>query len=467
MKSLLVLLVLAVFSLSAFPQPGYRIEVKIDGLRDTTLMLGYHFGEKKFVADTALIDSRGVAVFQRDTLLPGGMYLVILPERTYFDILLGENQRFSLSTSTQDLFANLRFVGSPENNQFLEYQKFMGEMQRRMEVLREEMQAVGDDKVREQSVMNQMNNLDRQVNEYWDKIVEKNQGTFLANLIRSIRPVAIPEFQIPDGTNNPDSVRWVMSYNFNQRHYLDNIDLADERLLRTPFVQGRVDMYFDRLLLQIPDTISKYATKVIERTRPSPRMFQYMVSHLLNKYQTSNIMGMDAVFVHIAEQYYLSGLTPWVTPEIIEKIRERVNDLKPNLIGQIAPNVSMWDANGRVVSLHSVKGEATVVYFWEPTCSHCLKVTPELKKIYDKFRNRGVSVVAVYTQGDRDAWVEHVAKHELNWINLWDPNRSSNYHKLYDIFSTPVLYVLDRDKRIVAKRIGVEALERFLEEEIR
>jgi hypothetical protein len=75
MKKLLFALQLLLLSYGAFAQNhnGYRIEVKIDGLKDTTLLLGYHFGEKKFVSDTARLDSNGVAIFEGDSLLKGGI----------------------------------------------------------------------------------------------------------------------------------------------------------------------------------------------------------------------------------------------------------------------------------------------------------------------------------------------------------------------------------------------------------
>ena len=101
MKHLLALLVIISALFSSACAQGYRIEVKIDDLKDTTLLLGYHFGEKKFVADTAFVDSKGVAVFEGDSLLHGGMYIVILPQRSFFDVLVTDNQRFSLSRSEE------------------------------------------------------------------------------------------------------------------------------------------------------------------------------------------------------------------------------------------------------------------------------------------------------------------------------------------------------------------------------
>ncbi|HDP54561.1 MAG TPA: redoxin domain-containing protein, partial [Bacteroidetes bacterium] len=426
----------------------------------------YHFGEKKFIADTAHIDSKGKAVFTGDSLLHGGMYIVIFPQRSYFDILVSDDQNFSLTTSTENSLQNLNFKGSAENTAFANYQRFMNNKQEQMNELRNQMQQSQGDENKEKEITEKINALDKEVKAYWDKVIDENPNTFFANIIKSLKPIEFPEFDIPDDASNADSLRWIMSYQYNQNHFFDNIDLTDSRFIRTPFFQSKIDTYFDKILAPIPDTIITYSDKLIERVKGNENMFQYIVSHLFSKYQNSAIMGMDAVFVYLAEKYYLSGEMKGISDDLKKRITDRVADLKPNLLGQIAPNVSMRDSNNRLQELHAVNAQVTIVYFWEPGCSHCRKVTPLLRDLYKKYNEKGMSVFAVYTQGEQEKWLEYIKDNELTWINVWDPYRLTNYHKLYDIYSTPILYVLDKDKKIIAKRIGIESLERFIEQEL-
>lgn len=462
-RTLIILSIFMVISSISCAQKGYRIEVQIEGIADTTLLLGYHLGEKKFVADTAKVNSRGIAVFEGDSLLNGGMYIIIVPNKTYFDILLSSNQHFKVKTKIDNQLENLEFTNSPENNAFAKYQKFMNEKQKAMTDLRNEMQGVAQKSDEEKKFMDRMNELDKQVKTYWDQVIDENKGTFLASIIKSLKPIEIPEFQIPENTANADSLKWVLSYQYNQKHYLDNIDLADDRLMRTPFFQSRLDFYLDKVILPIPDSIIYYTDKIIEKTQSNKMMFQYVTSHLLTKYQASNIMGMDAVFVHIAEKYYLSGMANWLSNDIIEKIKNRVNELKPNLVGNIAPNITMAGLDNKTYSLHAIKAKVTIVYFWEPGCSHCKKVTPILIEKYNQYKDKGLEVFAVYTQGDMPKWKEYVEANKLTWLNVWDPYRNTDYHKLYDIYSTPVIFVLDANKKIIAKRIGIESIDSILE----
>lgn len=465
MKRFLVLFIVTIgLALNACAQTGdaYRIEIQLSDLKDTTLLLGYHFGDKKFVADTAQVDSKGVAVFQGETPLPGGMYIVILPQRSYFDILIGDNQVFSLSTSVENPQADMVVKNSPENSAFMEYQNFMAQKQMQMAQLREKMNEDNMEEIRKE-----IDDLDRQVQTYWDELIRKNPNTFLAKMVRSMKAIEFPDFNIPADAPNADSLRWVHSYQYNQRHYFDNIDIADSRFIRTPFFQSRLDNYFERVLLPIPDTVIHYADNLIAKAEGNKEMIRFIVAHLFTKYQNSPIMGMDAVFVHLAEKYYLQDDVMELSESMKQRIKDRVDDVKPNLIGQVAPNVTMNNTQNRPQELHSLEARLTIIYFWEPSCSHCKKATPIIRDLSDKYRDQGVVVFGVYTQGDQQEWAKYIKDNKLNWVNVWDPYRTTNYHKLYDVYSTPLIYLLDHEKKIVAKRIGAESLEAIIKEELK
>jgi thiol-disulfide isomerase/thioredoxin len=446
---------------------AYRIEVQIEGIKDTTLLLGYHFGDKKYVQDTAKVNSNGIAIFEGDSTLKKGIYLVILPSKTYFEILVTENQKFSLRTSLSDLVDKLSFTNSPENGAFANYQRYMIEQQKIMKQYQEKYKAVSAKLDSVKIMQEKIKDLDKKVNGYWDNIIKEYPNTLLAIIVKSMKNVEMPEFSIPKNTKNVDSLKWVLGYRFNKAHFFDNIPITDPRLLRTPILEGRLNTYFDRVLIPLPDSITPEAIKIIEISKANKEVFQFVLSYLVNKFQTSTIMGLDAVFVTLAEKYYLSGQATWTDKKILEKIKERVNALKPNLVGSQCPNLDLPDMTGVKRNINDVKAKITIVYFWDSSCSHCKKVTPELKKIYDKYKSKGLEVYGVYTQGNQPEVVEYINKYQLNWINVWDPALNSNFRNLFDIYSTPVIYVLDKTKKIIAKRISEESLTQMLEIELK
>ncbi|WP_052180985.1 thioredoxin-like domain-containing protein [Alistipes sp. ZOR0009] len=470
-NALTVLICLVAIGLNALAQKGttpkankgkHLIEIKINGLKDTTLMLGYHFGASKYVLDTVKVNSSGVALIQGDSLLAKGIYIAILPDKTNFDFLIDKDQIFSIETSKNNLWENLKFKNSPINSNFIAYQHFMKTKQEQVTAIQKQMKADSTNKELQKQLQEKLKTVDQEVKDVWKTTREKENGNLLSTLIALVETPSIPEFNIPAGAANPDSIRWVMGYTYQKNHYWDNINLSDEGILRTPIFESRLKGFFTNILIQTPDSLNMEVDRFIAKTEGNKNTYQYVVSYLLNHFNQSNIMSHDAVFVHIAENYYINKKAPWANEELMTKLKERVNRLRPNLVGKIAPNLVLESDNGEYIALNQIKAKYTIVYFWEPDCSHCQKETPILYNFYNKVRDKGIQVYAIYTQYKKEEWQKSLAEKGYDWINVWDANYNSNFRALYDITSTPTVFLLDKDKKIIAKKISVETLEQIV-----
>lgn len=459
-----VLILVFVAATSQVYATGYNIRVKIEGLQDTTLLLAYHFGNRKYIKDTIQVDSQGAGEFKGDEALPGGIYLVVLPEMDYFEILIDREQDFSIETTRTEPVMNMKVQGSDENRQFIEYHRFMNRKQSESSSVQERLENNRNNPDSLQKLQAMGRELDREVQQYWNSLIEANPGTLLASLLFAMQKPPIPEFEVPADATNPDSLRWTMGYEYNKEHFFDNIDFSDERLLRTPVLHNKLEQFFTRTIIQNPDTIIPEAVRIVEKSKVNDKVFQYVLVFLLNHYERSHIMGLDEVFVELAERYYLSGEAFWVTEETINKLRERVERIKPNLLGATAAELKMRTPGGDYVSLHNTNAEYTILYFYEPACGHCKVVTPRLNKLYEIYRDRGLEVFAVYIYGDVEEWTEYISQNNLQWINVFDPQNETYFRHYYDVYSTPTIYILDSDKTIIAKRIGIETVEQMMEE---
>ena len=290
-------------------------------------------------------------------------------------------------------------------------------------------------------------------------IINNNPGTFVAELINLTRKPQIPD-ELAD-TNDPDYRD--KTYKYYKAHFFDHLDFSNDAFLRTPVFHSRVTEYLDKLTLPHPDSLVKAAEFMIEKASSNPTVFRYLVVSLINKYETSQIMGMDAVFVHLAEKYYLTGRADWVDDEVLKKIEDRVRELKPNLIGNKAPAMQLLDTLLQPVSLYDVAANYTVLFFYDPDCGHCKKATPGLLKVYhDSLKNQDVEVLGISTITDINKWRQFVQKFQLDWVNLADPYYQSDFRQLYNVKTTPTIYILDQDKKIIAKDIGADQIEGFL-----
>ncbi|MGM0530181.1 MAG: thioredoxin-like domain-containing protein [Bacteroidota bacterium] len=450
---------------SPLEQQGYEIQVQIKGLKNSELYLGFHHGNQQFIKDTIKLDENGQGAFKGSDPIQQGIYLVITPKKKYFEILVGEDQHFSLETNVNDFINTLEFRGSEINQAFNDYQKFMMKQNQQSAALKKKLKAAESSKD-STKIKDRLEELDKKVENHWDSIISEYSNSLLAVIIKGMKKVEVPDFDIADSDKNRDSLQWEKRYQFHKDHYFDHIDLSDSRLVRTPILHKKIDHYFNNILVQKPDSIIPQVDRIVSKTRDSEETFQYVVQYLLNHYQQSNVMGMDEVFVHIAEKYYLSGEAEWADSSTRSKLQDRVNKIKPNIIGKTAPELKLITTSGEITSLHDIDSEYTLLYFWEPSCSHCKKLTPKIRDLYKDYSRDQLEIFAVYTQTDRKEWMEYLNNKELDWINTYDPKYVSNFRNKYDVYSTPTVYLLDKDKTIVAKRLDFESLKKMLEQKI-
>lgn len=448
-----------------FAQQGYQIQLKVNGFNNQDVILGYHSNKQIYVKDTVTIDHKGNAVFTGTESLPGGIYLFYFPNGKFFDILIDKEQHFSLETDTIDFYTTLKIKGAKEPQVFLELQKFMEEKGKQANSLREKLKDVDIESDQKKSLNNQLETINNQVQQYWKEIETNHKGSFIASFVKGVQEVIIPEFELPQGTQNPDSVLHFKKAWYIKDHFFDNIDLTDARLTRTPFFHSKLERYFNQILIPIPDTVTSQSIRLIELARGDKEMFRYMVQFIFNHANSSQIMGMDATMVALADKYYLSGEAYWASEEFISTLRKRVEEIRPTLLGKVAYDLKLEGINGEYYRLHEINSPITIVVFYEPDCGHCKKEIPALyKEVFEPYQSKGIQVFAVYNLNDHDKWTEFINEHGMiGWINVYDPYNRSQFRNYYDIKSTPMIFVLDKDKKIIAKRIDVQQLPAFLD----
>lgn len=460
MKKISVLLFLAssAFFLSSpgFSQ-GYDIEITVEGMEDSVAYLGYHFGDQKYLADTTTASRPGVYRFTgKEPLLPG-VYFIYSP--AYYFELVVKDQHFKLQTTKTGAYKDLKITNSPENELFREFQLGMIELQTRRQDLKKELEKAAN-KADSTGVYDKGKKVEQELSDFRKNLIQKYPDRFFTKVIRLMERPEVPDFS--DVADEKERGR--LQYEAYKNGYFGSIDFDDSGLLRTPVLKGTVLEFLDRVVLQHPDTINKYIDKIMVRVDDQPDAFRFWLVTLFNKYQQSNIMGMDAVMVHLAEKYYLTGKADWLSTEDKDKLAEEVEFLKPNLIGKPAPRLQLLDTLLSPINLSQVKSEFTILYFYDPDCGHCKKTTPVLLEEYHKMKDSGVEVMGVCIATDIEQWRKYVYENELDWINAADPYVRSNFRREYNVRTTPQIYILDKDKKIIAKRLEAGQLAGIIED---
>jgi thiol-disulfide isomerase/thioredoxin len=389
--------------------------------------------------------------------------MVVFPGRKYFEVLISTDQYFSVRCAYSDYSNTLKFTGSEENSSFIIYQKTWMLMQQKAGDIAKRVQnnRQNNDSVR--ILVADQKAMEAKMISYLKTVIRENSPNLLSVLVKAMLPPDIPEFTIPVVVSNPDSLRWVLNYNYNKDHYFDNIDLTDERLLRTPILYARLNTFFTSVVIQAPDSINKEIDRIVSKCEVNYKVYQFVAVFLFNHFRESEIMGHDAVLVKLADDIYLSGKADWVSKEFKDDLRKQVELMRPTLIGKKAQNIVMDSYSGIFVSLYDIHKDFTILYFWEPNCGHCKETTPKLKAYYEKAKANSIEVFAVCTQSDKQKWTQYIEENKLVWINGWDPQRASHFDRYYNVQSTPMIYILDKNKVIIAKKLSVDDIGPFIE----
>lgn len=449
---------------------GYNLQFKVSGIPDKTCKLAYYFADKQYLKDT-LVAQNGAFVFRGDEALPGGIYIVILPNNQYFEVMIDQDQDFRMETDTTAYVGNMKVTGSEDNKLFYDYLKFINPKQKeskdlrdKMDVIRKELDSLKKENKKIDStefklIKTKLEAIDEEVKNYKIDYMKKYPENILGKVFRTSKEVEIPEApKLPNGKKDS-----TFAFKYYKSHFFDDIDFSDARLLRTPVFYSKIRQYLDKLTVQHPDSLVNAADYLSEKARANEEVFKFIVQNITSHYEVeaTKVVGLDAIFVHMVNKYYKTGQASWVDSTVMAKIMKRAKTLEPLLLGKVAPNLVLPDVYTQLpFALHDVKADYTVAYFWDPTCGHCKKVTP---KFYEWWlENRDKKKVAVYgvnTTVNQQEIFDYLKEKPMDWIKVWDPYNQSKFRDLYDIYKSPEMYLLDKDKKIISKHIGVEDLD--------
>lgn len=454
----IVLLFLLVLSVGVWAD-GYNIKMQIKDVQDTVCYLANYYGDKTYLVDTSVVDTKGKFTFEGDSALPGGIYIVAgQSNNKYFEFIIDREQKFSIYTEAEDINGKIEFKNSTENDLFYDFIRFNMASRIEIETLRKS-KSPGLDSDSITKIDNRILELNSDLENYQDRIIIENPGGFVSVMLKAMQEPEVVDVPILEN-GREDSV---YQYQYYKQHFWDNYDLSDDRLLRTPLFHKRLERYFSGVLYQHPDTIITEADIYIGKTRDNKEVFKYSVWFLTYKFETSKIMGFDEIFVHMVDKYYLTGEAYWSDSTVVASLSKRADALRSILIGARAPELILIDTSYTWHSLHYSIADYMILLFYEVDCNHCKNEIDTLKAWYDK-NEIGLQVFAVNTDTSLTKWKNYILEKDLTWINV-NGTRSitQDYHDLYDIRTTPTLFLLDEKKQIIAKRLKSEQLIPFLE----
>ncbi len=471
MKKLLAFLLCSITLISANAQ-GYQINLQ-SNYKSGIVYLTYYMGKNFILQDSSAVSNTGKSVFKAAQKLPGGIYVLVFPgKRLTADFLIDKEQDISIVADTNHL-DKIFITGSPANVIFKQYQSFVNVKGKQ---LQDERNAFNQAQTAADSTKHETayKNYSKELNDYRFSIVRDKPTSMMAVLLNALRE---PTYPTKIAVTHQDSLD---NYNFFKQRYWDGITFMDDRIIRTPFFLPKLESYYREVMPQSADSLIKDIDYKLLLARTNPEMYKFLLNWFTDEYINPKYMGQDAVFVHLYEKYHSKGITTWLNEKQHEAITRRAFMVMANLIGEKAANLDFVDVNGKSTPLYNVDAAYTVVVFWDPTCGHCKQELPRVDSMYRaSWQQKNVKIYAVLSEAEKlkGEWISYISEHKIgDWINVYQTKESleletkeqrPSYRQLYDVVVTPTMYLLDKDKNIIAKKLTLEQINDLLEVKIK
>ena len=250
-------------------------------------------------------------------------------------------------------------------------------------------------------------------------------------------------------------------------HFWDNFDFNEEGLLRTKIFSTKASFFFERLTNPSPAGFIESVDIIAQKSKVNPAMMQNTLRWLVTAFENPKNKGADAVFVHVFDNYFTTPEENGIDVAVFSRVEQKANYYRPTLIGNLAPNITLLDENDQPQSLHDFKAKYTMLYFFSPLCDKCRTATPKVVELFKRFEVKGLKGFAVCTDDKKEYWKTYVKENKLPWTCVMDTDDDLTVETKYAPNSLPNVFILDKDKKILANRIEFEELEAALQALIR
>lgn len=451
-KLLTLPLILMLFS-TGLAQTGHRIHIKMPTNQETSFFLAHYHGDKTYLIDTSNYIA-GEALFTKAEPLPQGIYILANSKKEKLaEFLVGGQQNFSIVFPPDFNPSQTQVSGSIENILFFEHLGRLSSTMATLQELSKKADSLQKNDPQYETVQAQIKAVQEAADAYRDRLITENEGMLISAILKAMK-----EPTIPDSLRNNRE----MAFRFYKKNYWNYFNLSDDRLIRTPILPRKLQEYMDKLVSPSPDSIIAAIDDLMARASGSEEITNYLAWHFLSEYQQPKLMGLDKAFVHVADNYFLKGKVSGLTLSVREKIQERADRIRPTLLGNIAPDMWLIDTNGAYRSFKELKSDYIVIVFWDHTCNHCKNEMEELFKLYTN-KTTDFLVYAVNTTNDFDGWKHYINEKQYPWLHVnGTKSFTPDFHQLYDIYSVPVIYILNKERKIIGKRISAQFIEQII-----
>ncbi len=423
----------------------FKITMKFSHYKPQKVRLTHFFEDKQYLDIDSAQQNGNTVWFEGEGELYPGIYSIILEgdDRQSFEILVDhDNQFMTLKCDVQDIQKTMKVTGSEINSRFFDYQRSMTDFHRRRADLDSAKKKILDttggripDSSKAKVYDDQIDKITDQIKQFCAKTIAENKGNFLADMLDCMDASDLPLEEM-----------------------YEHINFAQKGLIRTPFLYKALFKHIARGIEQSHYEIMRQSDMLINRAKEDDDMYHYISGYLLNFYRTFFKGGINEVFVHLADKYFLSDKD--LPPQNREMIQQQRDIYASSIVGNLAHPVRMRKTvEGDSINILD-DHDILFVMFWSNGCGHCDAAEKVLMENYDGLTKADIKIITV--NNDKHSYETlraNTVKKDFPWLDVCDAEDTSRYREYYYVVSTPILYVINSKNRIIQKAVGEDQIE--------
>lgn len=453
--SLLLLLTISfVITVSCSNNSEYYIKGEIKGLNNISVFLASYYGTQITTLDSTIIKNGKFKFIMPSNSLPGMYRLYLTNKELGFDFIFNyENFRFE--TKKDSLISAIKILESEENKMLYSFLP--------IKVSIENLLNLGDRLNKQDPISNkpkliEINNIIDSIEIETHKILYNTDSLDKQKLAYHVLKASFyPNYYFHLYKGGKE---YTNSFDFMQKHFFDNLNFNETKLLRTPLIYNLIEDYLSFYVN--PKTTENYikaSNFILSKSSVNDTMFNYVFEMLLNTFETSEFVE---VYIYLMETYFTEQCED-NNPAYADK-QNLFNLVKKSMPGNIVNNFYAFSKDGDSTNLYNYKSDVFLLFFWAPDCPFCKQQIEFLKHIKNKYQNKDIKIIAFGITESKSEWLKSIDNYQINnWTNISDfkGTNSSIFEKIH-IRGTPELYLLSEDFKILSRPKSGKDLENKL-----
>jgi hypothetical protein len=435
----------------------YDIKITIKGFPSEKAMLGYYYGDKTYVVDSTKVDTKsGKMRFFGNRKLLDGVYFVANTEGVILDFIVNGWKDFSISTDSKAVLDSASVFRSEENKYYFDYLKTVKKKESEIKNLQIDLSLLQYKKDYETFDLYQRKIIEkyRFIDNLTNSSLKRYPDLFFTKLINAHRSPSVSDDIRPfDNLGKPNPTY----YYYTCRHFWDEFDFNDTRLLRSKVYVQKVRQYLDQILHTDIDSMKRYSDFLLSKSKVTLEFYQNTLNCVTQFFESriSQPNG-DKMYIYVVEHYYQrtgSGAGASKLADMNEKVRY----LKSYSIGQKAPLIQMLDKYGYIRCLNESKNKWTLLYYNDSEKETVRTNINLFNALCNDYAAKDLSGYTV-CRNPLNEWLRLI---KLKTSVVYEPTDLQNKHT-YIYNECPIFYLLNKDNIIIEQAYNLDEMRKIL-----